>query len=271
MNFRKSLQEAFSKKEGAENLLANLENLKKGGGIDETQYTPMKNEYAKTLNEANVEIGHIKNMVSVELAARHRDLDVYNQELKNLELRFKVGELNADAYQKANQRTRQKIEKIEQKLSELKGFAESKSSIEVGGYIEAGKRGTTAVSGSTGGGDLVAALSHASFWFLPIILPLVVWLAYKDKSEYTAFQAKQALVFQIATYAIVLIAFIGFFGGVMGSAATLNIVSMIFLYILMLIVPGVIVIVGLIYSLYGAIKVWQGEDFRYRIVGNWVS
>lgn len=144
MNFRKSLQEAFSKKERAENLLANLENLKKGGGIDETQYTPMKNEYAKTLNEANVEIGHIKNTVSVELAARQRDLDVYNQELKNLEMRFKVGELTADSYQKTNQRTRQKIEKIEQKIAELKVLVESKSSGEIGGYIDIStKKGRT--------------------------------------------------------------------------------------------------------------------------------
>ncbi len=114
MNFRKALQEAFSKKERAERLIANLDTLKKDKAIDETQYTSMKNDNAKTLNDANLEIGQIKNQVSVELAAKQRDFDVYNQELKNLEIRFKVGELNADAYQKANQRTGQKIEKIGQ-------------------------------------------------------------------------------------------------------------------------------------------------------------
>lgn len=136
MNFRKALQEAFSKKERAERLLANLDALKKDKAIDETQYTSMKNEYAKTLNEANLEIGNIKNTITVELAARQRDLDIFNQELNNLETRFKVGELNADAYQKANQRARQKSQKIEQKITELKGFADSKSSMEVGGYID---------------------------------------------------------------------------------------------------------------------------------------
>lgn len=157
MNFKKALQEAFSKKERAERLMVNLENLKRDKAIDEKQYASMKNEYAKTLNEANLEIGQIKNQISVELTARQRDLDSYNQNLKNLELRFNVGELKTEEYQRASQNIRKKIESTQQKLSELKGFVESKSSAEVGGYVETVER---AKGVSTGGINIIEQLTN---------------------------------------------------------------------------------------------------------------
>lgn len=132
----KGLQIAISKKEKAESLLGSLENLRKDKTIDETQYSSMKNEYTNILNNANAEIAQIKSEISTELESSQKNLDIYNQELKNLDVRFKVGEYSAEGYRKSEKNIRGKIEKLQQKISELKRLLESKSSAELGGYVE---------------------------------------------------------------------------------------------------------------------------------------
>lgn len=74
----RELQEAYSKREKAERLLSNLENLKKEGTIDEAQYESMKSEYTQMLNSANTTIEQIKNEISREIESEQRDLGVYN-------------------------------------------------------------------------------------------------------------------------------------------------------------------------------------------------
>jgi len=96
----KELQMAFSEKERAEGLLSNLEKLREEGTIDETQYESMKSQYTQMLNSANTTIEQIKNEISREIESEQRDLGVYKQELSNLEVRFKVGELGAEEYKK---------------------------------------------------------------------------------------------------------------------------------------------------------------------------
>jgi serine/threonine protein kinase len=44
---------------------------------------------------------------------------------------------------------------------------------------------------------LAAAISHASVIAIPVILALVVWATYKDRSRFVEFQAKQAIVYQL--------------------------------------------------------------------------
>jgi len=140
----RELQEAYSKKEKAESLLSNLEKLKEERAIDETQYESMKSEYTQMLNSADTEIERIKNDISRELESTQKDLDIYNQELNNLEVRFKVGELSGDMYRKSEQRTRGKIERAQAGLSELKRLLESKTSADVGGAVEVRREGKKA-------------------------------------------------------------------------------------------------------------------------------
>jgi len=89
------LQLAFSKKEKAEKLLPNLENLKKEGSIDDDQYEAMRNEYISLLEEGKSEISAIKDELTQTLEASRTDLEAFTQELKNLQVRIKVGELPA--------------------------------------------------------------------------------------------------------------------------------------------------------------------------------
>ena len=131
------LREAFSRKEQAERLLSNLENLKQEGTLDDAQYQSMKNDYAQKLVEASTEIEKIKDEINTELKAKQRELSSYNQELENLEVRFKVGELTEDTYRKAAQKAKDTIEKTQSKVSELQKLLEATSSSDAGGYTEA--------------------------------------------------------------------------------------------------------------------------------------
>lgn len=152
----RELQEAYSKKEKAEKLLSNLENLKKEGTIDEVQYESMKSEYSQMLNNANSEIERIKNDISKELESTQRDLDIYKQELSNLEVRFKAGELSADVYRKSEQRTRSKIERTQAGVSELKRLLDSKTSADVGGAVEVKREGKKAKAVTAAGAGFPA-------------------------------------------------------------------------------------------------------------------
>jgi len=136
MRAERKLQEAYSRKERAERLLSNLENLRREGSIDESQYESMKMEYMQMLNSATTEIEQLKSEIGREIESTQRNLEIYNQELNNLGVKFKVGELSADEYQRSEQRIRRRIEETQQKLSELKRLFESKTSADVGGYIE---------------------------------------------------------------------------------------------------------------------------------------
>jgi hypothetical protein len=132
----KELQRAYSKKERMEKLLSNLEKLKEEGSVETEQYESMKNNYTQTLNEATSEIEQIKNGLSRGIESEERSLEIYKQELKNLEVRFKVGELSAEEYQKAETKTKGKIERAQTKVRELKRLFDTRTSGDVGGYID---------------------------------------------------------------------------------------------------------------------------------------
>jgi len=149
----KELQMALSEKERAESLLSNLDKLKEEGTIDGAQYESMKSQYTQMLNSANTEIEQIKSEINREIESEQRDLGVYKQELSNLEVRFKVGELGAEEYRKSEQRTRSKLDKIESKVAELSKVYEAKSAADVGGPVAMGKSVEMGVgTGEIGGG-----------------------------------------------------------------------------------------------------------------------
>jgi len=134
------LQEAYSKKEKYEKLLSNLEKLREEGSVTDEQYESMKSNYIRIINEATSTIEQIKNRIRSDIERGEKTIEVYEQELRNLEARFKVGELSADEYRKSEQRARDKIEKERARILELKRLLESKSSADVGGYIEVVER-----------------------------------------------------------------------------------------------------------------------------------
>ena len=131
---------------------------------------------------------------------------------------------------------------------------------------------------------VMAALSHISA-LLPmvgVIAPIVIWITQKDKSKYVAFQALQALAYQLT---MILAWFIGmgcymlsFFGTFFTIPFSDSSQSASPLFALGFIIPflvfGGIFIGGfffVIYGIVGAVMAFQGKPFRYIIIGNRVE
>jgi len=142
----------------------------------------------------------------------------------------------------------------------------------------------------------MAALAHASILvtfligvgsgglgaILGVFIPLAIWYGYREKSEYTARQALHATVYQVASIlAVLLLTVIGTLLVVVGwtvagalTAILIGLCLMPFaLLITVLFVAGVVLlpIAEVVYGLYGAYEVYQGRDFRYRWVADWID
>jgi len=133
------LQKAFSEKEKAEKLISNLENLNAQGSLSAGQYTQIKTGYDKTLSDATTAIDQIKSRLTQKIASENTNIELFSHELQSLEVRFKIGELKGDEFQKDQQKLNEKIHKSENIISELQKLVNAKSSLDVGGYLEKSK------------------------------------------------------------------------------------------------------------------------------------
>ncbi|RIK29867.1 MAG: hypothetical protein DCC56_10840 [Anaerolineae bacterium] len=133
---------------------------------------------------------------------------------------------------------------------------------------------------------IMAALAHVSaiLPFMGVIAPIIIWATQKDKSEYVAFQALQAVVYQLL---MILAWFVGmgcymasffvtfftipFTGGNNGEINPALAPFFMLSFFVPFIVFGAIFIGGAIFVIYGLIgtmQVFQGKDFRYLVIGN---
>ena len=121
-----------------------------------------------------------------------------------------------------------------------------------------------------------AMLSHLSILlnlftgFLGPILAFIIYLVYRDRSRYIAYQSLQSTIFQLVVWVGV--------GLVIGAMWLLTLFLSIFL-IGLLCIPfallGTIILMfvplaSLVYGVYAAVKCSRGEDFQYWLVGDWV-
>jgi uncharacterized Tic20 family protein len=103
--------------------------------------------------------------------------------------------------------------------------------------------------------------------FLGTLVPLVIYLVYKERSRYVAFQSMQAFIFQ-------LIWWVG--GGIVAgiawtvsgvlSAVLVGLLCMPFACLI-----SALPLAALIYGIIGGIQTYQGQDFKYWLVGDWVQ
>lgn len=98
--------------------------------------------------------------------------------------------------------------------------------------------------GSVGDEQLWAAASHAGIIVMPVIVPLLIWATYRQRSTFIEHQAKQALVYQVIL-AMVLV-----------ELALMPFIP-IWLVWLVLVAGGV----------YAAVRCYQGVAFEYPIIG----
>jgi len=120
---------------------------------------------------------------------------------------------------------------------------------------------------------LWAMLAHLSILvnlvsgFLGTLGVLLIYLVYKDRSRYVAFQSMQAFLFQI-------IFWIG--GGVLVSIVWVvtGFLSVILIGILCIPLAALLTLIpvaAVVYGVVGGIQAYQGVDFRYWLIGDWVN
>ncbi len=117
----------------------------------------------------------------------------------------------------------------------------------------------------------MAALVHASVvlgfvsgGLAGIATALVIWLIYKDKSRYVAFQAMQALVSQLALTAVTIAA-------VLSIVVSFITICLIPLGLVLLLAAIALPFAELIYGLYAAYETYYGADFMYWQIGEFVE
>jgi uncharacterized Tic20 family protein len=140
-----------------------------------------------------------------------------------------------------------------------------------------------------------AALAHASILLTLVLafaggvgalvglaVPLVIYLSYRERSRFITFHALQSLVYQGAGVLIylVLVAVLaaavaaawtisGLLSAVVIGFLLMPLALIITILMVILLVAAPLLWVG--YGLYAAYRVYQGEDFRYWLVGEWLE
>ena len=112
----------------------------------------------------------------------------------------------------------------------------------------------------------LSVLANLATGFLGPVIALVIYMVYKDRSRYVAYQSMQAFVFQ-------LIAWVG--GGVLVGAAWAISGILTAVFIGLLCMPAACLLSflplgALVYGIIGGVQCSQGQDFRYWLVGDWV-
>jgi uncharacterized Tic20 family protein len=102
--------------------------------------------------------------------------------------------------------------------------------------------------------------------FFGPITALVIYLVYKDRSKYVAYQALQSLIFQAIWW-------IG--GGILAGIAWAVSGLLATVLIGCLCMPVALIIslapvAALVYGIVGAIQCNAGQDFKYWLIGDWV-
>lgn len=113
----------------------------------------------------------------------------------------------------------------------------------------------------------LSVLANLLTGFLGPVIALVIYLVYKERSRYIAYQSLQAFIFQ-------LIWWVGA-GAVAGIAWAISGVLVLALGLGCCLMPFALVVslmpvAALIYGVVGAVQCSQGNDFRYWLIGDWV-
>lgn len=98
------------------------------------------------------------------------------------------------------------------------------------------------------------------------VAALVIYLVFKDRSRYVAYQSLQSLIFQLITWVGGGI-LIGVTAVVAGLLTAVVVGICLFPLVALL---ALIPLAGLVYGVVGGIQCSQGQDFRYWLVGDWV-
>lgn len=111
----------------------------------------------------------------------------------------------------------------------------------------------------------LSVLANLVTGFLGPLIALGIYLAYKDRSRYVAYQSMQAFVFQMVWWVGAGI-LAGIAWTVSGLLAAILIGCCLMPFALII---TFIPLAALVYGVIGAIETSQGKDFKYWLIGDW--
>lgn len=180
-NRSRALKDALTKKERTVGLLANLTKMRSDGSVTEDQFQSMKAGYDQTIDSLSQEIDSIKSETNADLQAKEKEIEDYRQELNNLIVRQKIGEISANESQKSEKELGNKIEETEKEISALKTLASAQSSLDIPKDLQDVAKTQSAKIGSKGTMTISGLLSRAFKLYeenpiivIPSLLP-VAW------------------------------------------------------------------------------------------------
>jgi len=117
-----------------------------------------------------------------------------------------------------------------------------------------------------------AMISHLSILvnlvtgLLGVVAALVIYLVYKERSKYVAYQSLQSILMQIIGWVLggTLVGLFWAFTGVL--SAVLVGICLIPIAIVFSLIP----LAAIVYGVVAAVKCNNGEDFKYWLIGDWV-
>ncbi len=105
--------------------------------------------------------------------------------------------------------------------------------------------------------------------FLGVGAALLIYLIYKERSRYVAYQAMQSFLMQLLFWAGGGV-LIGIMWAVVGALSAI-LVGILLIPIALLLTPVLLIfpLIALVYGVIGSIETSNGKDFRYWLVGDW--
>ena len=102
--------------------------------------------------------------------------------------------------------------------------------------------------------------------FLGIVAALLIYLVFKSRSKYVAYQSMQAFIFQLIWW---------FGGGILTGIAWAITGSLMLVIVGLVLIPlacaiSFIPMASLVYGVVGAVQCNNGQDFKYWLIGDWV-
>ena len=128
---------------------------------------------------------------------------------------------------------------------------------------------------------ILGALAHIGVLIpaVGVVIPILVWITQKERTRFAAFQALQAIAYQLLLIIAALLgmgcyflSFLVAFGFIQSAGSSTSWVSMLPFFIPFCVLGGLglVWIASILYALIGALLTFQGKDFRYLLLGAWV-
>ena len=125
---------------------------------------------------------------------------------------------------------------------------------------------------------MIAMFAHLSMFFGSLVVPLIFWAIYKDRSKFVTFHSLQSLFFHIAytvvlVFLVIFVAVVGILAGLIvpgqGAPSHMGAMQVIVLMGIAIVVMGFI-FASLALAIMNAISSYKGGLKKYPVIGSMV-